>query len=89
VQNPSEAAVTITGDSEKVAFMRSFGEALPALLGVSAATLSEDAAELGVGIVAATGNKCGRCWMVLPSVGEDAEHPTICARCAANVRALT
>jgi len=34
------------------------------------------------------GDKCGRCWMVLPSVGEDAEHPTLCGRCAANVKAL-
>ena len=29
----------------------------------------------------AEGEKCGRCWMVLPTVGQDANHPTLCHRC--------
>jgi isoleucyl-tRNA synthetase len=29
----------------------------------------------------APGGKCIRCWFHLPSVGEDAEHPQVCARC--------
>ncbi|WP_010631017.1 isoleucine--tRNA ligase [Sporolactobacillus vineae] len=34
----------------------------------------------------AEGKKCERCWSVLPSVGEDAEHPTLCAHCCETVR---
>ena len=38
----------------------------------------------GVGVVPDTahGEKCDRCWKVLPDVGKDAEHPTLCPRCA-------
>ncbi|MBC8337657.1 MAG: isoleucine--tRNA ligase [Alphaproteobacteria bacterium] len=32
------------------------------------------------------GEKCERCWKVLPEVGEDAEHPGTCGRCADAVR---
>ncbi|MFO1128931.1 MAG: isoleucine--tRNA ligase [Rhodospirillales bacterium] len=33
----------------------------------------------------ATGEKCGRCWQVLPDVGTVADHPELCGRCAAAV----
>ena len=26
--------------------------------------------------------KCERCWKVLPTVGADSKHPTLCPRCA-------
>jgi isoleucyl-tRNA synthetase len=29
----------------------------------------------------ASGQKCERCWRVLPEVGTDAAHPTLCMRC--------
>jgi isoleucyl-tRNA synthetase len=29
----------------------------------------------------AAGRKCVRCWFTYPSVGEDARHPQVCARC--------
>ncbi len=41
-----------------------------------------------VEISKAQGQKCQRCWKVLPSVGSDSEHPTLCPRCAAAVRNL-
>ncbi len=34
----------------------------------------------------ATGEKCGRCWKILPDVGSDEGHPEICGRCADTVR---
>ena len=43
---------------------------------------------LTVEIREATGEKCERCWMHSPTVGADADHPTLCARCAAVVRNL-
>ena len=38
---------------------------------------------LGVAITAASGEKCERCWCVHETVGQNSEHPTLCARCAA------
>jgi len=29
----------------------------------------------------ATGEKCARCWQVLPDVGQHAQHPDLCGRC--------
>ncbi|CAM3187310.1 isoleucine--tRNA ligase [Sporolactobacillus spathodeae] len=34
----------------------------------------------------AEGEKCERCWAILPSVGCDTEHPTLCADCCETVR---
>ena len=43
---------------------------------------------LTVEVSEAKGAKCARCWMHSPTVGADADHPTLCARCAAVVRTL-
>ena len=44
----------------------------------------------GIGVVAglAQGDKCGRCWKVLPEVGDDGEHADLCHRCVVAVGAL-
>lgn len=34
----------------------------------------------------AEGKTCARCWVVKPTVGEDANHPELCPRCAAIVK---
>lgn len=34
----------------------------------------------------ATGDKCGRCWKILPDVGSDPDHPLVCGRCVDTVR---
>ena len=36
----------------------------------------------------AQGQKCERCWKVLPTVGQNAQHPTLCPRCAKVVPAV-
>jgi isoleucyl-tRNA synthetase len=36
---------------------------------------------LTVKVTRAKGLKCARCWRVLPSVGQFAQHPTLCQRC--------
>ncbi|GBQ23110.1 isoleucyl-tRNA synthetase [Acetobacter estunensis NRIC 0472] len=33
-------------------------------------------------VIVADGAKCERCWKVLPEVGQDSAHPTLCVRCA-------
>ena len=35
----------------------------------------------------APGEKCARCWKVLPEVGENAEHTHLCRRCVSVVSA--
>jgi isoleucyl-tRNA synthetase len=50
----------------------------------NAFTLS-DVAEVGVVPETAVGEKCARCWRVLPEVGEDASAPELCGRCASAV----
>ncbi len=37
------------------------------------------------GATLAAGQKCERCWRVLPEVGTHARHPTLCTRCCAAV----
>ncbi|MBI2963813.1 MAG: isoleucine--tRNA ligase [Deltaproteobacteria bacterium] len=63
---------------------------LPTLFIVSqveiAPQLGEDARSpvlpgLRVAVARAAGQKCARCWNYRTSVGSDAAHPTICARC--------
>ncbi|MBS0273319.1 MAG: isoleucine--tRNA ligase [Proteobacteria bacterium] len=36
----------------------------------------------------AQGDKCARCWMILPEVGGHPKHPDLCNRCSAAVDAL-
>ncbi|MBR0665995.1 isoleucine--tRNA ligase [Roseomonas hellenica] len=50
---------------------------------VSAATLAPEAAgaPLAVDFAVAPGEKCARCWRVLPEVGTSPRHPTLCLRC--------
>jgi isoleucyl-tRNA synthetase len=45
----------------------------------------------GVAVVSglADGDKCDRCWRVLPDVGVAQAYPTICGRCAEAVDSLT
>jgi isoleucyl-tRNA synthetase len=38
--------------------------------------------DVGVVVELAGGEKCERCWRVLPDVGSHADHPDICGRCA-------
>ncbi|MDN5345289.1 MAG: isoleucyl-tRNA synthetase [Clostridia bacterium] len=44
---------------------------------------AEEVPGLKVLVEAARGEKCERCWMVSPTVGQDKEHPTLCQRCTA------
>ena len=78
-------------EGEALAVLKSVEKDLPALLIVSQAELHEGVGEAGeattredlkVAVKAAEGHKCERCWIYSDTVGQDAEHPTLCARCA-------
>ncbi|SSP37805.1 isoleucyl-tRNA synthetase [Acinetobacter baumannii] len=40
---------------------------------------------LRVQVSAAEGEKCARCWHVLPDVNTHVDHPGLCGRCIVNV----
>jgi isoleucyl-tRNA synthetase len=44
--------------------------------------------DVAVMTVSAEGTKCERCWKVLPEVGSQVDHPSLCIRCADVVRTL-
>ncbi len=46
---------------------------------------SADIPGLLVGVSRAKGAKCERCWNYSETVGESADHPTICSRCVSNL----
>lgn len=48
----------------------------------------EDVAGVSVVVALAKGEKCDRCWQILPDVGASADHPTLCHRCADAVEGL-
>ena len=81
-----EAAVTLTAEGEKYAFLKQIEEMLPAIFIVSAVRVKEGKAQSDTGmdvkVEPAVGKKCLRCWMYTEDVGQDAAHPDLCARCA-------
>jgi isoleucyl-tRNA synthetase len=47
-----------------------------------------DVSGVAVAFHHAQGNKCARCWMILPEVGSNAKHEDLCNRCSATIDAL-
>ena len=91
-----DAAVTLYAQPELAERLRSLGEELRFVLITSEATVAdwdqapdhaveaEDIA-LRVVAVAATAEKCERCWHRREDVGQQAAHPTLCGRCISNI----
>ncbi len=61
-------------------------EQLAEILIVSGVSVEKSEGETVYEVVKAEGEKCERCWCYSKSVGNDSEHPTLCARCAAAVK---
>lgn len=88
-----EAKVILHAQGELYEFVSSVKGLLPMVLIVSQVEVSNaaggdvsDIDGLGIEVVGADGQKCERCWSFSDTVGKDAEHPTLCARCAAIVK---
>lgn len=90
-----DAKVELHATGEALAILRPVEGDLATLLIVSQAKLVEGLAggveatgreDLKVTVQAAEGEKCERCWIYSDTVGKDAEHPTVCARCAAALK---
>ncbi|WP_297893546.1 isoleucine--tRNA ligase [uncultured Desulfovibrio sp.] len=48
----------------------------------------EEIAGLAIGVEKAHGEKCERCWIYSTELGTDADHPTLCPRCTAVIKAM-
>jgi len=99
VAMPLESRVVVEAAGEWEKFARSLGDGLAEMLIVSQAVVStlgagaapdvgSDEGKFKITVTPPEGTKCGRCWLVRPSVGRDKEHPALCERCADVVRRL-
>jgi len=98
IGNSLEAAVNLFAGKDLYIFLGNLLGDLPNIFIVSGVTLAniEDAPtgakandtmpELVVSVSPAGGKKCERCWMYHEGVGADAEHQTLCPRCAAVIK---
>jgi isoleucyl-tRNA synthetase len=98
IGNSLEAVTELYASEDVYDFLASFGSDLATLFIVSAVTLKKedppagavgDGEIPGFGVLVgrAPGSKCERCWNYHEAVGGDAQHPTLCPRCVAVVRA--
>lgn len=84
-----DAAITLYAEGELYEFLKTVPD-LKAIFIASEVTLVEGQGgefkgelPLSVTVRHATGKKCVRCWIYSETVGQNAEHPELCARCAA------
>jgi isoleucyl-tRNA synthetase len=88
-----DAAVTLSVDGGLYERLARYAEDLRYIFIVSAAELVQDQPLEGafesteikglkIRVQPAAGEKCDRCWVHETTVGQNPEHPTICARCA-------
>ncbi len=91
-----DAKVTLFAEGELYEFASSVKDILPTVFMVSEFELKEgkggdfrgEVENMSVTAAHASGEKCARCWSFGNTVGADAEHPTVCARCAAVVKTI-
>ncbi len=85
------ADVTVYADEKTKAFLSEMKDELATIFIVSRVALADlaDAPEGAVSgelvktlVAPAAGEKCERCWIYTDDIGNDATHPTLCARCA-------
>lgn len=94
-----DAALAIYASDDVYEQLNALGEELATLLIVSKANVKQGvqqapdnayrSAELPLAVVVtpAQGEKCERCWIYSDTIGEDAEHGTLCERCAGVLKA--
>ncbi|MGW5951184.1 isoleucine--tRNA ligase [Bacillus mycoides] len=90
------ASITLYPTAEMKAMLESISEDLKQLFIVSeyklGGTIEEAPTEApkyehtAVVVAQATGETCERCWVVSETIGKDAEHKTLCERCATVVK---
>ena len=81
-----ETMVVIEATKEDYTLLEKYKSTLTELFIVSQVEVTRGADGLKVQIQKAHGQKCERCWNYSDSVGQDAQHPTLCTRCVEAVR---
>jgi isoleucyl-tRNA synthetase len=84
LSEPLESKVRMVAPPNLYDFLAPYASQLPAIFVVSQVELvrSDREGAVEIEVTPPAGEKCERCWLYLDSVGQDDEHPTICARCA-------
>jgi isoleucyl-tRNA synthetase len=81
-----QAEVELQVGGPDLALLQSLGEELRFVLITSAARVADSGSEaLRVDAKPSSHQKCARCWHYRADVGQDAAHPSICARCNLNL----
>lgn len=83
INSSLSAQLDIVADSTTYPALAKLGDELKFVFITSSVSLNQGN-ELAVKVAPATGEKCVRCWHILPSVGSVAEHKDICPRCVEN-----
>jgi len=94
IGKPLEAKIELHATGELNEFLSGLVEQMADICIVSQVELkndndgafADDVEGLSVTVLRADGEKCVRCWKYSTTVGENAEHPQLCARCAAVVK---
>ena len=96
IGNPMDAKVTVKpANVEQKKLLEEYKDQLRYFFIVSQVFIADEikqptAEENGFAVLAepADGAKCGRCWNFSTHVGEDADHPALCERCAPVVKSM-
>lgn len=95
IGKPLEAKITLYADGELADFLKSELKSLPEIFITSAVEIADGEGEfkgdvkgLSITVNKADGEKCERCWKFSDTVGQDSEHPTLCAHCAETMKQL-
>ena len=84
------AKVVLFAEGEDFEFIKENLELLKTVFIISDIEVQEnqrkDEEKIGIKVKQAEGEKCERCWMYSKTVGENKDHPTICARCSEAVK---
>jgi isoleucyl-tRNA synthetase len=85
-----EARVVITASGDDYTRIAQYADKLAAFFVVSQVEVKAGAPDSSLVVEAtkADGEKCERCWNYSTHVGEDAQFPTVCERCSANLAVI-
>ncbi len=93
-----DAAVTLHAEGDLFELLNGYARELRSIFIVSEARLalepptggfrSDEIEGLTIGVAPSGVEKCERCWVHDPTVGESADHPTICNRCETALSAM-
>lgn len=96
IGKPLEAKVSLYADGELYNFLKSVEAQLPEIFITSGVSVEKGEGEvkgdvegLSITVSKADGEKCERCWKFSYTVGQDANHPTLCAHCSQVMKELS